>query len=325
MSLFGTFRIERPEGAILPITRAAQSLLAYLLLHGDRLHSREALAGVFWGNHRESQARSCLSTTLWRLRRALEPQPAARGTYLTVTGSGQIGFNRSSPYCLDVEVLESEVTRALSAEPEALSDADAAQLEGALALYKGDLLESFFDDWALFERERLRGVYVDGLFHLLNLYIARGAGEQGLAAGRKILQHDSLREDVHQLMMKLYLECGQRTRAVNQYLECRAALQEGLGIAPMQETEGLLNGIAPGSRAVKAPAGNGHSTLTPVVNLNGAVAQLRRALRELEVAKEQVEQAARLLERATAPLAAKRLPGEAAQAPSNSSYRRSRR
>jgi DNA-binding SARP family transcriptional activator len=56
------------------LSRAIMAPLAYLILYRNRPHSREVLTGIFWGDHPENRARSCLSTALWRLRKALEPR-----------------------------------------------------------------------------------------------------------------------------------------------------------------------------------------------------------------------------------------------------------
>ena len=67
--LFGIVQIlhhGRPQDARL--IHGAQSLLAWLLLHRRKTHTREALAALFWGEQSETRARSCLSTALWRLR-----------------------------------------------------------------------------------------------------------------------------------------------------------------------------------------------------------------------------------------------------------------
>ena len=105
--LFGCVRIEQEGGrASEKPTRAVQGLLAYLLLQRHRCHSRDVLCGLFWADQDEDSARGCLNTALWRLRRVLEPEGIPRGTYLTKTADGEIGFNCESDYWLDVAVLE---------------------------------------------------------------------------------------------------------------------------------------------------------------------------------------------------------------------------
>ena len=80
--LFGSVRITHDDWSDeAKVTPKAQALLAYLLLKGPRCHSRERLADLFWGEATPDRARGSLSTTLWRLKHALEPDPISPGTF----------------------------------------------------------------------------------------------------------------------------------------------------------------------------------------------------------------------------------------------------
>lgn len=93
ISLFGSLGIElQGHRSPSPLTRTVQALLAYLLLHRQQAWPRAVLAGLFWGEVPEPQARKRLSTTLWRVRQVLEPPGVAHGTYLLTTPE-DIGFN----------------------------------------------------------------------------------------------------------------------------------------------------------------------------------------------------------------------------------------
>ncbi len=77
----------------------AQSLLAYLVLNAGTAQRREKLAGLFWPDSNESNARSNLHHALWRIRKALETTtpPSARNfitasvlVYQTTVGSSVV-------------------------------------------------------------------------------------------------------------------------------------------------------------------------------------------------------------------------------------------
>ena len=158
--LFGSFRITRTNWEHeLQLTRNVQAFLGYLLIHRHRVLSREVLADIFWGDRPEEQARNCLNTMVWRLRRTLESDSTPRGTYLVRTPLAEVGFNRKCDYWLDAAFFESQVRRLLKKQAEMLDPNEAEALESALKLYAGDLLEGFYFDWALFERERMRSLY----------------------------------------------------------------------------------------------------------------------------------------------------------------------
>ena len=77
LHLFGSVRVSPPGGeADARLGRSARSLLAFLLLNRRRLHSREALSGLFWGDASQERA-----VTFGReaLRRAVELVARAAG------------------------------------------------------------------------------------------------------------------------------------------------------------------------------------------------------------------------------------------------------
>ncbi len=292
--LFGGVRIERDGGGLSEKpTRAVQALLAYLLLQRHRCHSRDVLSGLFWGDQDESSARGCLNTALWRLRRVLEPDGVARGTYLTRTPDGDIGFNCESNYWLDVAVIEQGADRLLSRVDSAMTEADIAQVDGALQVYMGDLLEGNYSDWALRERERLRALYLKCLARLMRYHNAHGSYEKGLACGDKILALDPMREEVHREMMRMYVGSGQRALAARQFETCREILAAELNVAPMEETEAVYAEIGGTSRG-RHPS---NTLLAEARTLQPVLQRLRDALRGVELAREQCQRALQLAER----------------------------
>src|SRR5689334_7798192 len=75
ISLFGGLRISvagRPITAV--NTNRLQSLLAYLILHGDTPQPRDHVAFTMWPASREGQARTNLRQLLHNLKRALPPE-----------------------------------------------------------------------------------------------------------------------------------------------------------------------------------------------------------------------------------------------------------
>src|ERR1700751_258631 len=75
ISLFGILRISFGGRSVTAVnTNRLQSLLAYLILHGDTPQPRERLAFVLWPASSESQARTNLRQLLHHLKRALPNQ-----------------------------------------------------------------------------------------------------------------------------------------------------------------------------------------------------------------------------------------------------------
>jgi len=292
--LFGSVQIGRD--GVLPgdkVTHTVQALLAYLLLHRHHSVPRELLAGIFWGDYSEDRARGCLSTALWRLRRVLEPEGIPRGTYLVTTPAEQVGFNWNSPHWLDVAAFEERVVRILAEPVHVIEAADVQETEKALQLYTGELLEGVNYDWALRERERLRGLYLDTLSHLMHYYKHHGAYAESLTCGQRILYYDPLREEIHREMMRLYVEGGQRAQAVRQYEICREILATELGIPPMEETQALYAQIISSTSAGEIVPIHGNDLFDLVQILQ----QLHLLRRGLDEAHEQLEQIVLLIKR----------------------------
>src|SRR5688572_25251458 len=193
VTLFGGIRITKNDWTTeIKIPREIQLLLAYLLIHRHRAHAREVVADMFWGGLGQERARGSLSNALWKLKKVLEPDGVAAGTYLVNTHPGEVGFNRESQYWLDVEVFEEEIGHLLANPPDKSDETNVQEVEKILGLYQGELLEGSYKDWALGERERLRTLYLKSLRYLLQYHKFRGLYEDGLAYGQQILNVDPL-------------------------------------------------------------------------------------------------------------------------------------
>jgi DNA-binding SARP family transcriptional activator len=292
--LFGHFQLDHAgHPDTVKVTRIIQGLLAYLLLYRHRSHPREVLAGLFWGDYPEARARSCLSTALWRLRLVLEPPNTMKGTYLITTPLGEVGFNREADYWLDVAVFEEKVGGTLEKPSEELEVQDASALQKALALYTGDLLEGFYEDWALRERERLRALQLKGLRHLMRYWKHCGDYEAGLECGRQILAFEPLWEEVHREVMRLYVANGQRALAIRQYQTCCGILDKELGIAPMEETKALhyhiLQNVPPGMANSRPPKEPGNRAAMEKGSLAHVLHQLEVSTKTFEKFSNQLQ------------------------------------
>lgn len=240
LCLFGQLQTFRGEQRLRALpSRKEQHLLCYLLLHRQRSHARSVLAGLFWGDSSEEQARKSLRTSLWRLRKFLEQDADPAETYLLV-GSDDIGFNARSDYWLDVETFERSIAAAVR-----LGDAGASEsalvssLSSAVELYQGDLLEGCHEEWCLLERERLRGAFLHALATLLAYHRSRGAYDAAIRCGRRIVAHDPLLEEAHRELMELYRLSGNRAAALRQYHLCREVLARELGVEPAEPLRAL--------------------------------------------------------------------------------------
>jgi DNA-binding SARP family transcriptional activator len=213
-------------------------LLCYLLLNRERPHPRERLAALFWSEFPTSTSRTYLRNCLWRLRKALSDAGAGMDDHVRASDDS-ISFHRSGPYWLDVEDFEQATAACRDATGDQLTSEEARGLEDAAGLYAGDLLDGTYDDWCLYDRERLRLLHGSVLGKLLVYHEHAGTYEQGLDFGMKILSRDPTREQVHRQVMRLYWLLGNPREALAQYRLCVQLLREEMGVEPVPKTTAL--------------------------------------------------------------------------------------
>jgi DNA-binding SARP family transcriptional activator len=256
LRLFGVFCLEldhdgAPRQLALPPRSAA--LLSMLALAAGRRVHRSELIGALWQDETRGGSAACLSTALWRLRKALAPWSAAHGEAILGDAQGGLRLREHETIRIDVVAFQQRTAVALSRPTGELDTEDGAALADAVPLYQADLLIDVADDWALRERERLRRRFIDTLLRLMQNAIAHEELDEAIRRGRHLLEVDPLREDVHRELMACLLKRGQRAHALRQFETCRASLRSELAIAPMPETMALYRDVAAQSLTVREP------------------------------------------------------------------------
>lgn len=242
LCLFGRLKIVCANQSLVQLEpRRAQELLCYLLLYRDRLHEREKLATLFWPESSAVQAKRYLRQTLWQLQSGLNSEQT--NTLLCVEHE-RIGVNAAGDYWLDVDVLEQAYSGTREQLGRTLGAAQAAQIEAAVALYQDDLLEGWYQDWCIYERERLQNLYLALLDKLADYHEHHRCYEAGVNCAMQILRYDRAREQTHYQLMRLYHLAGNRSAAMRQYETCVAALREELDVPPSARTVALYQQIS---------------------------------------------------------------------------------
>jgi DNA-binding SARP family transcriptional activator len=214
-------------------TTKTTALLVYLALMPGP-HDRHKLADLLWGNLPDAKAQRALRHALWNLRRFVcDPAPVATLPITTHT----VAWNPQADYWLDAQVFRQLI--------------DACALDAAVALYQGDLLDSFyvsnapaFEEWLLSEREHLRSALLSALQQLVQQKMTQHDYAAGITYARRILELDEWREEAHRELMRLLVLSGQRSAALVQYEKCCRILAKELGVQPSAETQQLYEEIA---------------------------------------------------------------------------------
>ena len=199
---------------------------------------------------------------------------------------------------LDVEEFESAFAIVKGRSSQSLDAAQAEGLRLAVQLYRGDLLEGSYQDWCLYERERLLNIYLAMLDKLSGYCEASGEYEQGQDYATRILRHDPARECTHRRLMRLQYLAGDRSAALRQYVRCVTVLEDELGVKPDRQTLALYDEIRSGSFATAPPprpsaepeSKDAEAVLPDIV---ARLKQLHAALTEIQ---QQVKKAIRTVE-----------------------------
>src|SRR5262249_18264932 len=150
-----------------------QSLIAYLILHGDAPQPREQLAFILWPASSESQARTNLRQLLHHLKRALPGN-----CDFLVTNHFAVRWRRDASCTIDAVDFGSAVAGAAGARTENDRAREIQFLTTAAQLYEDDLLPALYDDWLTPLREEYRRRISEVLHRLATLF----EGQQEYAA-----------------------------------------------------------------------------------------------------------------------------------------------
>jgi DNA-binding SARP family transcriptional activator len=229
--------------------RKVQELFCYLLLHRDRPHPRETIANLLWNDCSTSQSKTYLRKALWQLQSSLDSQTRPSSEGMLLVEPDWVQLNATADLWLDVAMLEQAYGCVKGVSGAKLDNRYAQTMQDVVDLYKGDLLEGWYQDWCLYERERLQQLYLIMLDKLTGYCEAHQEYETGLMHGTQILRYEPARECTHRQMMRLHYLAGDRTAALRQYMRCVTTLDEELGVKPDEDTIALYEQIRANKQA----------------------------------------------------------------------------
>jgi DNA-binding SARP family transcriptional activator len=236
--LLGQFDVRLDGKRIVISSRAGQSLLAYLAMTAGTPHRREKLAGTLWPESSEENARKNLRQELWRIRKAIPNQSLSAESDYLLSDEFTITFNRDANFWLDVAILERP-------------DLDPQSLTSSLSLYQGELLPGFYDDWVVFERERIQSLFESKMERLVGMLVdaERWTGVQ--EQGERWLAFGNAPEPAYRALMLSHSARGDMAKVSSVYQRCVDDLRDRFGVEPSAETHALYNGLLKGARAPK--------------------------------------------------------------------------
>jgi DNA-binding SARP family transcriptional activator/ABC-type transport system substrate-binding protein len=224
-----------------------RALLAVLLLHPNRVVSRDRLIEALWPERPPGTAGHSLDVQVSRLRKAFEPDAplvTRGGGYALEVGLEDVDASRFE------RLLEHARKANATAQPrEALT-----ALEEGLALWRGDALGDLaYEEFARTEAERLEELRLVAIEERIEAELALGQHARLVPELEALsTKHPQRERGRGQLMLALY-RSGRQAEALRVYADTRTRLVAELGIEPGQALRDLEQAILRQDPALDLP------------------------------------------------------------------------
>lgn len=216
-------------------------LVRFLLVHHDVAVTEDALFEAFWPGMDPEHARRNLSVALSLARKALDAPGVAESIIHSDERMHQLRLRPSDR--LDSDAFVAAAIAALDAAPEN----SLSMLERAEELWAGTPMpEELYAPWSFAWRERLTDRHTHVLAALSQAYGAAGRTDDEIRVAREWVGLDPLNEAAQRELISGYARAGRRNHALRQFLACRRALVDELGIEPSAATVALQERVLAG-------------------------------------------------------------------------------
>ena len=220
LQLLGDFSLRRGQERIrLPM--GPQRLLAFLAIKGPA--PRPIIMGTLWPEVSEPHARGSLRTTMWRLHHNMP--------CLVLPAGDALGLHPN--VLVDIQAA-TESARVI------MKDASHLTADLALLHAQGELLPGWYDDWVIFERERLRQLRLHVLDSLAERLASRRQFMRALEAAMTSAGIEPLRESAHRAIIAIHLAEQNLVEALRDYELFRNLLRAELGVEPSRQLTAML-------------------------------------------------------------------------------------
>ena len=209
-------RVDVPDGS--------KRLLVFVALGTERVDRRFA-AGSLWPIGNDDRAAGNLRSALWRLRCA----------GIDLVESDKCSLRLRPGTVVDVSLVCDWATR--------LVDGSATGADLCVANWRTDameLLPGWYDDWVIFERERIRQEVLHAMEILSRRLAAAGRCAEAVATAISAVSADPLRESAHRVLIEAHLAEGNLAEGRRAYDRYRAIVRRELGVEPGRELTNLI-------------------------------------------------------------------------------------
>ncbi len=236
ISLLGRFSVSTAGENLVELgSQKARELFSYLMIYRKQLHSREKLTNMLWENSSVSQSKSYFRQTLWQIQSSLGKEIGANNNIFLLE-SDWIQVNPTANFILDVCEIENVISLTRGLHGSQLDQTTFKITKQVMELYKGDLLENWYHDWCIFERERFQNMYLAILSKLIEYCEWNQDYDAGISYGTQILKYDIAHESTYRKMMRLHYYSGERTKAIHTFNRCTEEMDRIFNIQPSRRT-----------------------------------------------------------------------------------------
>ena len=219
LRLLGCFACER-SGVPIDLPLGLQRLAAFLVLRG--ISHRCLVAGALWPEVPETQALASLRTSVWRMNRL------AVGLLESVGDALRLAPGARADSEAQERVVDDVLTR------RSVDDSTLA------VLCQPELLAGWYDDWVVFERERLSQLRLHALEVAARLFVDQGRLDVALRLALEAVRAEPLRETANEALIAVYIAEGNTSDAIQRYESYRELLWRELELEPSPRLGGLL-------------------------------------------------------------------------------------
>lgn len=216
------------DGVRREIPEGSRRLVAYLALHGGRAERRTA-AGTLWPLGNDKRAAGNLRSAAWRL----------RGVGIDVIDGDKAALRLRPDIVVDVDLVADWAARLIEGTA---TEADLTVRAWSPGLL--DLLPGWFEEWAVFERERLRQRVLHGLEALSRDLVRQDRALEAVDAAAGVVAIDPLRESAQRALVEAHLAAGNVAAAERIFLGYRRLVLRELNVFPAPDFARLVTAAA---------------------------------------------------------------------------------
>jgi predicted ATPase/DNA-binding SARP family transcriptional activator len=250
--ILGPLAVEDADGPVALGGPKPRTLLAALLVARGEVVPADRLVAALWGGDPPAGALVALRAYVSRLRGVLDGA--------ATLGHHPPGYRLSlDTGTLDAAEFERLVVEARSAAAAGDHARAVADLDAALALWRGDALAEFDDDeFATAEAARLTELRTTALEERAEALLEQGRAADALPELEALLRRHPSRERPAVALMRALYAMGRQADALAAYHDLRARLDEELGVQPAAPARALFQRILVHDPALAPTAARGN-------------------------------------------------------------------